>query len=102
MNRPRAVPCDYDSDPGRFAASLSFRPPDGDLFAPLVRRLAAEPAVSAIFQVSDTIRWDGPLIELADHGDVQRYLRGRGLPPSQLGAAARQVSTRCGSPSGAC
>lgn len=49
--------------------------------------------VGDIFQVTATDYWDEPLIQLADSADVRRYLRGRGLPPGQIGAAAGQVTT---------
>jgi hypothetical protein len=32
--------------------------------------------VGGIFQVTSTIRWDEPLIQLADRGDVRRYPAG--------------------------
>lgn len=66
--RPAAVPCDYDTDPGRFAANQTFRPPGTDLFGMVARRILAGHAA-------------GPVLELGGGtGPLARELAGHGIP----------------------
>ncbi len=63
------MPCDYDTDPGRFAANQAFRPPPGTgMFGMVARRIIA----------GDT---PGPVLELGGGtGPLARELAGRGVP----------------------
>lgn len=65
--QPRAVPCDYDTDPGRWAANQGFRPPGTGLFGMVTQRIIAGDAVSPVLELGGGT---GPLArELARHGD---------------------------------
>ena len=115
--QPRAVPCDYDTDPGRWVANQGFRPPGTGLFGKVTQRIIAGDAVSPVlelgggtgplarelaqnaaqqvgrfFEITGTESWDVPLIELATADDVRRYLRGRGLAEDAVAQAAARVA----------
>lgn len=62
------MPCDYDTDPGRFAANQAFRRPGTGVFGMVARRITA----------GDTA---GPVLELGGGtGPLARELAGRGVP----------------------
>lgn len=65
--QPRAVPCDYDTDPGRWAANQAFRPPASDVLAGLVtQRIIADAAAGPVLELGGG---SGPLArELGGHG----------------------------------
>jgi SAM-dependent methyltransferase len=79
------VPCDYDSDPSRFAAVQTVRQQfaDGEVFAPVARRLAAIPQA-------------GPVLELGGGtGPLARQLSGAGVPVVVADLAAHVAQAPC-------
>jgi hypothetical protein len=67
--QPRAVPCDYDTDPGRWAANQVFRPPGADVSGLVTQWIIA---AAAAFPVLELGGGAGPLArELAGHGVSQ-------------------------------
>jgi SAM-dependent methyltransferase len=69
---PRVVPCDYDTDPGRWAANQAFRPRPGtgrpvvDVFGIVARRVLARSRAGPVLELGGGT---GPLArELAGHG----------------------------------
>jgi SAM-dependent methyltransferase len=70
--QPRAVPCDYDTDPGRWAANQAFRSRPGagrlstDAFGMVARRILARSTAGPVLELGGGT---GPLArELAGHG----------------------------------
>ncbi len=60
------MPCDYDSDPGRWAANQAFRPPGTDVPGMVTQRIIAGDAGSPVLELGGGT---GPLArELAGHG----------------------------------
>ena len=60
------VPCDYDTDPGRWAANQAFRPPGAAAFGLVAQRIIAAAA--------------GPVLELGGGaGPLARELAGHGV-----------------------
>jgi SAM-dependent methyltransferase len=67
--QPRAVPCDYDTDPGRWAANQAFRPPGAGLPGlpgMVTQRIIADQTAGPVLELGGGT---GPLArELAGHG----------------------------------
>ena len=64
--QPRAVPCDYDTDPGRWAANQAFRPPGAGLSGMVTQRIIADQTAGPVLELGGGT---GPLArELAGHG----------------------------------
>ncbi len=64
--QPRAVPCDYDTDPGRWAANQAFRPPGTGLSGRVTQRIIADDTAGPVLELGGGT---GPLArELAGHG----------------------------------
>jgi SAM-dependent methyltransferase len=71
--QPRVVPCDYDTDPARFAANLAFRAQSGrgrpGVFVSVARRITAGDPAGPVLELGGGA---GPLArELAGHGVSQ-------------------------------
>jgi SAM-dependent methyltransferase len=73
--QPIVVPCDYDTDPARFAANQAFRPqpeagtPAADVFGMVAQRIIAGAAAGPVLELGGGA---GPLArELAGHGVSQ-------------------------------
>jgi SAM-dependent methyltransferase len=47
--------------------------------------------IGSVFEITDTITWDEPLIHLPSTEAVELYLRGRGLTPRQVAATAPRI-----------
>ena len=63
--QPRAIPCDYDTDPGRWAANQAFRPPGTGLFGRMTQRIIADDTAGPVLELGGGT---GPLArELAGH-----------------------------------
>ena len=57
--QPRAVPCDYDTDPGRWAANQAFQPPGTEVSGMVTQRIIAGDAGSPVLELGGGT---GPLI----------------------------------------
>ena len=64
--QPRVVPCDYDTDPGRWAANQAFRPPGSDVSSMVTQRIITDETACPVLELGGGT---GPLArELGGHG----------------------------------